>query len=744
MSYDGQDRGDADAYARYFAGMDKTMQQKLAFVAGHVLLDPGARVADMGCGSGFGSYQLALVNPAIRVIGVDINAESIAQARARYRLPNLDFVEGDAGQSLFAGAPLDGILTSSTLHHIYTFNGYDRAAVTRALAAHLSDLRDGGLLIIRDFVAPPTPEMVLLEVEDAATDRLSFTGMSDADLLAAFALTARPLDQRAGPGFFLEEVTCAHAGWRRFRLPHKWAAEFALRKDYREDWETELLEEYTYFTADEFVSTLSALGARVVRGGPYWNPWIVANRFAGRFRLTDEMDRPLPWPATNFVAAAQRVPRRASLRLTEKRPAAASPSYLKLTAAVDTMTGQVFDLVQRPGPVTDLLPWRISDDGRLRIVARHGYPRPIVNAVPRGTPNLEADHRSGHVVEPISVASPVTEGPEMDMALAARAGLERQCVDAVTDGLTYYPSPGGIDEQVSSRFVHLTADLPETLVDPAVSGLSTAGSVRMIDAQSLLRATQVGMLAEARLALNIYALMADHGIAPEPWIGDAVVPKVRPAGHSPLLKAHLADLLSGDGDRRFRLTDDRAGYLRVVRSTFVDQTVEDGLATTLAAEDREFVLPAATSANTAVILPHLTDADGTVRVGLERQVLPVPQFRGGDGRILTAPALRLPPSLSTLDAVAVHTRQALLLPDDAAVVRLGASYFASVGLTPERVFVFAADASAAAPGELVYVAIDELLAGRRHLRDGHLLISLFRLAHALAIRLEVQAVTTSA
>jgi len=73
--YDAQHRGAAGAYEAYFAGMDRTMGQKLAFFGAHFLLDPGSRVADMGCGSGSGTYQLARLNPKIEVIGVDIDPE---------------------------------------------------------------------------------------------------------------------------------------------------------------------------------------------------------------------------------------------------------------------------------------------------------------------------------------------------------------------------------------------------------------------------------------------------------------------------------------------------------------------------------------------------------------------------------------------------------------------------------------------------------------------------------------------
>src|ERR1700749_5155157 len=108
-NYQAQHRGGAGAYDAYFAGMDRTMRQKLAFVGAHFLLDPGARIADMGCGSGSGTYQLALLNPAIEVIGVDINPESVRWASDNYRLPTLRFVVGDPADPVFADDPLDGI-----------------------------------------------------------------------------------------------------------------------------------------------------------------------------------------------------------------------------------------------------------------------------------------------------------------------------------------------------------------------------------------------------------------------------------------------------------------------------------------------------------------------------------------------------------------------------------------------------------------------------------------------------------
>ena len=80
-----------------------------------------------------------------------------------------------------------------------------------------------------------------------------------------------------------------------------------LRKDYHRDWDVELLEEYSYFTADEFMAELNAAGGRLLCAEPYWNPWIVKNRFEGKFRFLDESGNQLGWPPTNFVAVTQRV-----------------------------------------------------------------------------------------------------------------------------------------------------------------------------------------------------------------------------------------------------------------------------------------------------------------------------------------------------------------------------------------------------------------------------------------------------
>jgi SAM-dependent methyltransferase len=53
----------------------------------------GKRVADLGCGTGYGSFMLSWV--ASYVVGLDVSVLSIDFARSRFRAGNLDYLSGD-------------------------------------------------------------------------------------------------------------------------------------------------------------------------------------------------------------------------------------------------------------------------------------------------------------------------------------------------------------------------------------------------------------------------------------------------------------------------------------------------------------------------------------------------------------------------------------------------------------------------------------------------------------------------
>jgi ubiquinone/menaquinone biosynthesis C-methylase UbiE len=77
-------------------------------------LKPGARVADLGCGSGV--FTDLLSKQGYQAIGLDISPKLIALGRAKY--PTVEFHEGDVEHLPFADGSMDGILLSGLVHHL--------------------------------------------------------------------------------------------------------------------------------------------------------------------------------------------------------------------------------------------------------------------------------------------------------------------------------------------------------------------------------------------------------------------------------------------------------------------------------------------------------------------------------------------------------------------------------------------------------------------------------------------------
>ena len=82
---------------------------------------PGSQLLDLGCGTGDDARALAaLVAPGGRVVGVDLSATAIAEARARTAGTELSvaFAVGDACRLAFPDAVFDGCQAERLLHHL--------------------------------------------------------------------------------------------------------------------------------------------------------------------------------------------------------------------------------------------------------------------------------------------------------------------------------------------------------------------------------------------------------------------------------------------------------------------------------------------------------------------------------------------------------------------------------------------------------------------------------------------------
>jgi len=113
--------------------------------------DPPARVADVGCGSGWSSIALARAYPAARIHGIDLDDASIAEARhnaaAAGVTDRVRFESRDASDPALAGQ-YDLVTLFETLH--------DLADPVSALRAAAALLAPGGAVLVGDEKAAET------------------------------------------------------------------------------------------------------------------------------------------------------------------------------------------------------------------------------------------------------------------------------------------------------------------------------------------------------------------------------------------------------------------------------------------------------------------------------------------------------------------------------------------------------------------------------------------------------------
>lgn len=680
------------ARQRLTIDMPEFIRKKAAVISAHLLLPAGARVIDMGCTTGEIAYVLAQLKPRCDITGIDRDAHAIDFARKYYRLPNLSYRVDDLSIPDADDGSIDCIINSNVLHGVYSGAGYDTDEVADLLELQARKLKPGGTMLIRDYIMPPENEYVLLELPDQPSRGRDVAQLSDADLLILFSQLARPLSSGGHEGFFIEEQKPKREGTRLFRLPHKWAVEFLHRKDYRAKWQKEIRNEYTFFTQQDMKREFTRTGMRMTYFAPYWNPWVIKNCFRGRFQLYATDGRPLGYPPTNYFIVAERAGTGQSLALEERRPSQKPVGDLNVRCIRDKKDGAVQELVSRPGEFCDLIPYRITPDNRLAVFVRSAAARPVVNAVARGSDNLDGKRWSGHLVEPMSMSidrmtSDAKENKRLIFDfLHDIMKLRPKSDDSWYVSDPYFPDPARIEEVIEPVFIEVENPQHTAWPLPASKGWDfvETGTVTELDGSDILLAAQVGLLAEPKLEAYVLELMGRHNIPLPPWVGDDA-PQIQPR---PVKTRDPEDVLKDAERGDFEEMKSGPTHLKPVKAVFVEEGKVGRGARGLGAHDIEFIVSEDGVENIAVVLPLSRDWDNNLLVALEPQSLSVPNRLGGDGVMLNAPSFTLPSDVHTLDdAKSFIAGKFGVTPDH--VLSLGESYFTHVSLTPQRIYPFA-------------------------------------------------------
>lgn len=311
-------------YSTYARGMNEIIRLKYLDIRAGI---KGGRIVDEGCADGALLAEISRDFPDSDLFGIDLSAEFAGRFHERQRAGEfggayVHFFHRNLLDRIFEPESIDTTICNSTLHELWSY-GEGEKSVRGYLGEKFRQLRPGGRLIIRDVVGPGDGETEVLlwcsddDGENPSADELAHHSGRDPEWLqrlstrTRFLLFARDfLGGRAG--ILINEVQCKDR--RCYQLPLGQAAEFLSKKDYTDNWKSEMNEEFCFWSFSKWKAVLEKIGFNVIENpnNPaegsrvYTNPWVVENRYTGHVKLLGVNNSAVAWPPTNQVLVAEK------------------------------------------------------------------------------------------------------------------------------------------------------------------------------------------------------------------------------------------------------------------------------------------------------------------------------------------------------------------------------------------------------------------------------------------------------
>ena len=289
-------------YRAYAQGMDAAATAKFGDIKPFIV---EGKIVDVGCATGSLVSLLAKEFPESDIIGIEAVRRFYEYSKMQeYGNPFVFFYRRNITDQNFKENTINTFIYSSVMHEIYSYIG--ERAMKEVLKHAYVQLSFGGRIIIRDVVGPDSPDGVIL-MELNNKDGKAEGNIGELSTHAKFFRFAKDFKPRRVK--FSEE---AINGKKFIKLNRRDAYEYISKMSYVDNWESEMREEFGFYTFDQWAEELGKAGFKVVGGSrPFRNPHITENMYKGKvafYGFARGKLLPEDFPPTNMILAGEKRP----------------------------------------------------------------------------------------------------------------------------------------------------------------------------------------------------------------------------------------------------------------------------------------------------------------------------------------------------------------------------------------------------------------------------------------------------
>lgn len=292
---------------RYVQAFDDGAARKYAVIQQHI---KHGKIVDIGCCAGSLIKQMS---DDVRLddsdfYGIEISSKLIQICHQRkdsgyFGTDNVFFYQRNIlNQPLFAENSIDTFITISLLHEIFSYGSEQQ--LKELLAELYRQLKPGGRLIILDVIGPESKSSVVkLKLNDQdGSNPQDLMAANPAELSTKSKFIKFCQDFRQGYQEEWNYQVVNQNGQELYQTTLETAAEFLSKKDYVQNWKSEMHERFCFWSESDWRNQLSKIGFKLASAsGSFTNDWIVQNRYQGKVEIIGQ-----EYPPTNILLIAKK------------------------------------------------------------------------------------------------------------------------------------------------------------------------------------------------------------------------------------------------------------------------------------------------------------------------------------------------------------------------------------------------------------------------------------------------------